>query len=82
MTVIEIVQGYLEQNGYDGLFYPGECACRKSDLAPCGNINEQCQPGYLQPCPESCGEHDWHINAPDNCLHAKKKGLVKQEPMI
>lgn len=52
-NVIKIVREKLESEGFTGLFYPGECACECSDLAPCGNyvqdkdgyINE-CHPGY------------------------------------
>ena len=61
-TVIEIVKGYLEAHGYDGLFNPdGECACVLSDLAPADCITEECEPGYFAPCPADCGDHDWHI---------------------
>ena len=61
MTIKEIITEYLKENGFDGLFFPGECACRADDLAPCENILPGCQPGYLGPCPKTCGEHDWHI---------------------
>lgn len=60
MTVLDIVRQYLESNGYDGLYDAGECACKRDDLAPCGNIGHDCMPGYLSAC--DCGdEHDWHI---------------------
>ena len=58
-TVIEIVQLYLEANGFDGLYSPAECGCLKDDLAPCGSDFAMCEPGYLQEC--DCGDHDWHI---------------------
>lgn len=61
MTVLEIVRAYLEQNGYDGLYASCECACKKDDLAPCGQIGEECEAGYIQPCPLECGEHEYHI---------------------
>lgn len=47
MRVKEIVAEWLENNGYDGLYYPDGCACQIHDLAPCGNINEDCQAGHL-----------------------------------
>jgi hypothetical protein len=52
----------LKRAGYDGLYYPGECACKADDLYPCGERQTECRPGYLRPCPpDTCGEHDWHI---------------------
>ena len=60
MTIIEMVEQYLKQNGYDGLFAESaECACKVDDLEPCGNIQSDCHAGYL--APGDCGEHDWHI---------------------
>ena len=47
MTVLEIVEKYLRDNGYDGLYLPGECACKIGDLAPCGEINEDCRAGVI-----------------------------------
>jgi hypothetical protein len=48
--VKDIVKQYLEinKNNYDGLCNDsGECACLKSDLAPCGNMAQECMPGYI-----------------------------------
>jgi len=59
MNVKDIVAKYLKQNGYDGIYYPGECACKIDDLAPCGESLLECIPGYEKPC--DCGEHEWHI---------------------
>ena len=48
MTIKKIVMEYLEKNDYDGLYSEcGECACKKDDLFPCGNVDEDCKPGYL-----------------------------------
>jgi len=59
-NIIEIIDEALLLNSFDGLFNPdGECACRCGDLAPCGNIGESCEAGYLARC--DCGEHKWHI---------------------
>lgn len=64
MIVREIVKAYLDANGFDGLFNgDGDCACRKDDLCPCGENCMDCTPGYKSPCPEDCGDHDWHISA-------------------
>lgn len=59
MDVLEIVRLYLIENEYDGLYNVGECACKHDELAPCGEMEQDCIPGYLTPC--DCGEHDWHI---------------------
>ena len=49
ITVKEIIKEYLIKNNYDGLFYPGECACKIDDLCPCcAEICMNCQPGYFQ----------------------------------
>jgi hypothetical protein len=62
MTVRDIIKKYLEDNGYDGLFYPGDCACLKDDLQPCDGSMMDCEPGYKRPC--TCGEgHDYDICA-------------------
>ena len=58
-TVRDIIKKYLDYNGYDGLYFPGECACKKEDICPCSENPLECKPGYLCPC--DCGEHDWHI---------------------
>lgn len=55
---------WLTRRGFDGLYYPGECACKVDDLYPCGE-RQNCEPGVLKPCPETCGEHDWHIGKPE-----------------
>ena len=64
-TIKEIVKEYLRKNKYDGLYYPGECGCKLSDLFPCegwgGDAEFDCIAGYLNKCPEDCGEHDFHI---------------------
>jgi len=56
MEVKEIVDQFLKREGYDGLYSEGlECSCVVGDLAPCGNIQEDCRAGYKIPgC--SCGE--------------------------
>lgn len=61
-TIKEMVRQSLEAGGFDGLYNPGECACKKDDLFPCGEPSMiGCHPGYLQPCGTDCSEHDWHI---------------------
>ena len=69
MDVIDIISKYLDQNGYDGLYFPGECACLSSDLAPCGELQNNCKAGYKTDAPEDC-PCDWHIgskNSDNSC---------------
>ncbi len=65
MNLKDIVRQYLNENGYDGLYSEGECACKLDDLFPCDDPNEDCQAGYLNKCdPETCnldGDCLWHI---------------------
>lgn len=59
---LDAIREKLKAGGYDGLLYPGECACELKDLAPCGECQQQdgedyingCDPGYkhLDPRPE------------------------------
>ena len=49
MDIQEIVETYLKEKGFDGLYNPGECACKIDDLFPCygdGSVLE-CMPGYI-----------------------------------
>lgn len=45
-NVKEIVIEYLQDNGFDGLYAPGECGCELADLIPCLEPCEDCIPGY------------------------------------
>lgn len=67
MNCRDIVEKYLIENGFDGLYNPeGECACENNDLAPCDDIIAFCEPGYKTKCdPENCpngGGCDFHIS--------------------
>lgn len=57
--VTEMVRQFLIASDFDGLYSVGECACLKDDLAPCGEIKDDCRAGYKAPC--DCGDHDWHV---------------------
>jgi len=66
MEILEIVREYLKENGYDGLYQPGECACLIEDLMPCGQPTSDCEAGYKVPCEggDDCpleGNCDYHI---------------------
>lgn len=59
-TVIEIVAAHLVEQGFDGLVNPDiECGCLRDDLAPCGNIGHDCEPGYRGA--DETGEGDWSM---------------------
>ena len=66
MTVREIVEAYLKEHGFDGLYHDNDCGCRIGDLMPCtAESVEYCKPGYKIKCtPETCengGGCDCHI---------------------
>jgi hypothetical protein len=48
LTAIEIIEKYLEENGFDGLcggdYDP--CGCIRGDLAPCDYGGNDCVPAY------------------------------------
>lgn len=57
MNIQEIIEKWLVDNSYDGL-YSEACGCEVDDLMPCGEPRN-CDAGYKVPC--DCGEHDFHI---------------------
>ena len=68
MAIKEIVEQYLKDNGYDGLWNPDvNCGCAVDDLFPCSGDNGgiiDCEPGYRVPCDGNCdwgGECEFHI---------------------
>ena len=75
MTVKEIVEDYLKKNGYDGLFYPGECACTLENLMFCGEVNNPCEAGVFIDCEEAGMSKDDF----DFCIGPK---LVEREKEI
>ena len=63
----EAKEKWLKESGFDGLYYPGECACLVGDLAPCGLSEEDtcdCLPGYKHkdPRPEYESDEFWAIS--------------------
>jgi len=57
-----IIAHYLKLHGYDGIYNPeGECSCALKDLFPCTELSYDCKAGHRMPCPDDCGEHDYHI---------------------
>ena len=61
-TVREILEQWLTDNGYDGL-YAEECGCIVGDLAPCGEAcSFGCRAGHKVPCPGPAdGDCKFHI---------------------
>lgn len=50
-TVHDIVKAHLTENEFDGLFNEDcGCACQLSDLFPCGECFDCCEPGYKTEC--------------------------------
>lgn len=83
MNIKEIIIKYLNDNDFDGLWCE-ECACIKEDLMNCcdfvnGGPTPECEPGYLQECPETCGEHDWHIGKKKYSLTNQQKAFKTRE---
>ena len=54
MFVIDIIERFLKEYGYDGLYNPTEdCGCELGDLAPCGDMCIYCcMPAYKLSTPE------------------------------
>jgi hypothetical protein len=62
MNCLEIIEEYLNSNGFDGLFYDDECACEISDLVPCRKDFSMCEPGYKVVPPDDVNcEFDFYI---------------------
>lgn len=77
IDVGDIIEEYLEKNGYHGLYTEfGECACLIKDIGACENISLDCIPGWMSPC--DCGEHDFHITSVKRELDTKKS-IVKEK---
>ena len=62
MNTKEIIEKYLRDNGFDGLYNEDDCACSLDDLVTCGDILIDCEAGHRVPC--DCGRsHNFHIAA-------------------
>ena len=60
MTCAEIIESYLKEKGFDGLYYSeAGCGCKLDDLFPCCEDPFQCKPGYIKY--KSKVLHDWVI---------------------
>lgn len=63
MTVLDIVEQYLKDNGYDGLCDDDECGCVLGDLAPCCSYFSECMPAYNHG-PSEDYDHTLHLEPP------------------
>ncbi len=56
MIIHEIIEDWLKQHGYDGL-YASNCGCNLADLIPCCDYEGclKCDPGYERPTDPSTG---------------------------
>jgi len=63
MDAREMIRKYLVDNGFDGLYEPGECGCELADLMPCDSAGAlNCRAGYKTECDCYGGdEHGFHI---------------------
>ena len=67
----ELVKGFLNRKGFDGLFNTDvPCGCKVDDLNQCDGDMSDCRPGYLVDCGanDECGcdgqgTAHWHIEA-------------------
>lgn len=72
MTVKEIVEKYLKDNKYDGLYYPGECACSIEDgLMPCDGDSSECKSGIFGKCSD-CKEKDNNCDMQTDAIDNKE----------
>jgi hypothetical protein len=55
MNVKEIIEKWLTDNGYDGLYNDEECGCQCGDLFPCDGPVDECRPGHLIPIKDGEG---------------------------
>lgn len=68
MTVQEIVENFLKENGYGGLCNPeGACGCELDDMMPCGDGSWDCEPAYrIKKDSKECNAWRRQLEDPDN----------------
>ena len=59
-NVLCLIEEALKTNGFGGLQCDGECSCKITDLAPCGEIKTNCEAGYIVYPPNTDG-YDFYI---------------------
>lgn len=60
-TCKEIIEEYLKNNGYDGLYSWSQCGCKVGDLMPCGEIYDDCEAGHFVKCTGEFADADFCI---------------------
>ena len=50
MNIKEIIEDWLEKNGYQGLVGDYGCGCALEDFMPCGEVSEDCEAAYKIKC--------------------------------
>lgn len=63
--ILKEVKEKLEAGGYDGLYFPGECACTTDDLAPCGECQRDDDDEFIN----GCAPGHKHIDPQDPNFH-------------
>jgi hypothetical protein len=84
--ILDMVHSYLKEHKFDGLFNCDGCACLTDDLAPCGEISEDCVAGYRHnypdhhcPCGEGCSWHIESFPAKDKCRCETERWVTVDE---
>lgn len=63
LDVLSIVHKFLKENSFDGLYNDCiGCACELSDLAPCDEIQNNCEAGIKSVCTGPADD-----DSPDYC---------------
>jgi len=77
MNVKAIIEKYLKENDYDGLYNSWrDCACNLSELFRCHAVCIDCQPGIRVAC--NCGEGcKYHIAPKSTKIKDYKEGMAK-----
>jgi hypothetical protein len=77
LDVVDLVVQSLSANGLDGLYSPEGCACSMDDLAPCGEIQGDCEGGVVKRFPS--GKCDGNYECDGDCgFHVMPK-LIEVE---
>lgn len=50
METVQLIKATLIDEGYTGLYLPGECACEVDDLAPCDQCVQDDGEKYINGC--------------------------------
>lgn len=78
MSTLQTIKLKLDQCGFDGLYVPGECACLKNDIAPCGSCDPDdagwingCEPGHRHDDSRPGHEGEWVIGGSKSPMTAE-----------